>query len=206
MSRRILGVVVSSPAKTEELEARRLLSHSASVTVDNGVGFQTINGLGASIQTNSQPSEYLNSSFYDQVVNDLGATMTRGVIWPTFEKVNDDADPNHFNWSAFDDAAIAPQMEFFKHMKERGSTEFVVSVWTPPYWMKTNRSLKDGGVLRPDMRDEYAEYLAAFVTAAKRDFGIDIAGVSLQNEPLFVEPYESTVYNPSQLRELVRAV
>ncbi len=206
MSRKNIGVAVSSPASAEELEKRCLLSHSASVAVDNNATFQTIDGLGASIQTNSQPSEYLNSSFYDSLVNDLGATMTRGVIWPTFEKTNDDADPNHFNWSAFDDAAIAPQMEFFKHMKERGASKFVVSVWTPPYWMKTNRSLKNGGVLRPDMRDEYAEYVAAFVIAAKRDFGIDIAGVSLQNEPLFVEPYESTVYNPNQMRELVRAV
>jgi O-glycosyl hydrolase/ankyrin repeat protein/protocatechuate 3,4-dioxygenase beta subunit len=206
MSHKHHAVVVSSPASIESLETRRLLSHSANVTVDSGVTFQTIDGLGASIKGNGQPAEYLSSGFYDKIVNDLGATMVRGVIWPTFEKVNDDSDPNHFNWSAFDDAAIAPQMEFFKHMKERGATKFVVSVWTPPYWMKTNRSLKDGGVLRPDMRDEYAEYLSAFVIAAKRDFGIDISGVSLQNEPLFVEPYESTVYNPNQMRELVRSV
>jgi O-glycosyl hydrolase/protocatechuate 3,4-dioxygenase beta subunit len=206
MPRKSNSVVVSSPASIESLEKRQLLSHSASVTVDNGVVYQTIDGLGASIKGNAQPNEYLQSGFYDKIVNDLGATMARGVIWPTFEKANDDNDPNHFNWAAFDDAAIAPQMEFFKHMKERGASQFVVSVWTPPYWMKTNRSLKDGGVLRPDMRNEYAEYLAAFVIAAKRDFGIDISGVSLQNEPLFVEPYESTVYNPPQMRELVRAV
>src|SRR4051812_18266970 len=111
MSQKLNAVVVSSPASIEPLEVRRLLSHAASVTVDNNATFQTIDGLGASIKTNGQPAEYLTSGFYDKVVNDLGATMARGVIWPTFEKVNDDNDPNHFNWSAFDDAAIAPQME-----------------------------------------------------------------------------------------------
>src|SRR3954470_24247707 len=125
MPRKNQASVVSSPALAEALETRRLLSHSANVTVDSGVTFQTIDGLGASIKTNSQPAEYLTSGFYDKVVNDLGASMARGVIWPTFEKVNDDSYPNHFNWSAFDSAAIAPQMEFFKHMKERGATKFV---------------------------------------------------------------------------------
>ena len=48
MSQKHHAVVVSSPASIESLETRRLLSHSANVTVDNGVGFQTIDGLGAS--------------------------------------------------------------------------------------------------------------------------------------------------------------
>ena len=71
--------------------------------------------------------------------------------------------------------------------------------------MKANRRTEDGGVLRPDMREEFAEFLAAYVLLARNNFGIDITAISIQNEPIFVEPYVSATYNPWQLREAVRA-
>jgi O-glycosyl hydrolase/ankyrin repeat protein len=72
--------------------------------------------------------------------------------------------------------------------------------------MKTTGSAFDGGMLRPDQRDEFAEYIAAFAIVARDRFGIDMTGISLQNEPLFVTSYESLIVTPEQFRELIRTV
>jgi len=91
-------------------------------------------------------------------------------------------------------------------LKDRGVTKFMATVWTPPGWMKTTGSVYDGGMLRPDQRAEFAEYIAAFAIVARDQFGITMTGISIQNEPLFVTSYESMIVTPEQFRELTRAV
>src|SRR5439155_21887442 len=130
----------------------------------------------------------------------------RAAILPLAEKSNDDNDPNHFNWAAFDSSSMAAPFDFFQQMQARGVDRFVGSVWTAPPWMKTNNLNTDGGSLRPDKYAEFAEYLSAVTQIAKRDYGVNLMAISPQNEPYFVEPYESTTYTPNQLRETVRAV
>jgi glucuronoarabinoxylan endo-1,4-beta-xylanase len=194
-----------SPSALEELEPRMML-YSASVGVNTGTTFQTMDGFGAAMMTWSSPSEYSSAAFYDRIVNDLGATIARTAIWPTFENGNDNADPNTFNWAEFDESAIAQAMTFMKRLQDRGMKNLLASVWTPPAWMKTNQSHYYGGTVRPDLRSEFAENVAAAMISAKRDFGVDISHLSIQNEPFFVQSYESTTYTAVQMREAIRAV
>lgn len=189
----------------EELENRTLLA-SIAVNVDANDTRQTIEGLGAAMQAWSKRKEYQTSAFFDLIANDLGASMVRGGIWPTFEKTNDNADPNTFDWTKFDYNSLAHVMDFFQRMQERGVDKFMTTTWTPPSWMKTSNSHDDGGALRGDMREEYAEYLAAVNIAAKEKWGINLSGMSIQNEPWFVIDYETATYNPWQMRETLRAV
>ncbi len=139
-------------------------------------------------------------------VDDLGMTIFRMLVPEDFERANDDDDPNHINWAGFSMRTMDQRMAIMQEFKKRGVTRFFASVLSPPEFMKTNRSTVQGGHLRADMYDEYAEFLTAFVTAARKNWGIDFDYVSLQNELLFVEPYGSCVYNPQTLREAVRAV
>src|SRR5205814_6770125 len=126
-------------------------------------------------------------------------------ILPVAEKTNDDNDPNHFNWAGFDSSALAIPFGFLQQMQARGVSRFIGSVWTAPAWMKTNNLVTDGGSLRPDKYSEFAEYLSAVAQIAQRDYGVKLMALSPQNEPYFVEPYESTTYTAPQLRETVRA-
>lgn len=189
----------------DRLEARQLLAN-VSASVDFGVTRQTMEGNGAAIISWAPVVQYQQASFYDSLVNDLGVSAVRAPVWPNFESANDNNDPNVFNWNAFDSSQLANVMTFFQRMKERGVKTFLLTVWTPPYWQKTNLSLQSGGTLRPDMRDEFAEYLAAVVIAAKRDYGIEISAVSMQNEQFFNEWYESSLLDNLGLRETVLAV
>ena len=176
------------------------------VTVDTTKTHQTMQGFGACFITWMTPPDYRRAEFYDSMVNDLGTTVVRCPIPPAFEAANDDDDPDHINWDGFDRSELDSRMKFLNEFRRRGVKTFFASLWSPPAWMKTNRSTLHGGHLRPDKREEFAEFMAAFVLASRKYYGIEMYAVSLQNELLFVEPYESCVYNPHQIREAVRAV
>lgn len=192
-------------AAIEPLEARRFFD-AVSVGVDPAQTFQTIDGMGAAMIPWETRPEYNDPAFFDKIVNDLGATMARASLLPMAEVKNDNNDPNSFNWAGFDASAVGRPFAFFKAMQDRGVNKFLSTVWTAPNWMKTNRIFTDGGTLRPDMYGEYAEYLSAVSQLAKSSYGVNLSAISVQNEPYFVEPYESTTYDKNQLREAVRAI
>ncbi len=190
----------------ERLEARRLLADAASVVIEPDVTRQTMDGFGAAMIWWTQRPEYQDPAFYDLIVNDLGSTIARGALWQSFEIMNDNDDPNVINWDNFNKEALRPVMSFFQQMQDRGAETFFLTVWTPPWWMKTNQAHKGGGSLRADMYEEYAEFVSAALQVAKNDYGVEIDAISIQNEPHFVTPYESTTYSPVDMREAARAV
>jgi len=130
-----------------------------------------------------------------------------------FEATNDNADPNVLNMAGFNTTTskLAQHFAYWRALKAeadlRGETvRFIGSIWTPPAWMKTNNSTINGGTLRTTMYAEYAEYLIAFITAVKQNCNIDLYAVSPQNEPAFVETYESCVYTAAEYRDMIKAV
>ena len=188
----------------EQLESRTLM-YGATVGVNTGTTFQTMDGFGAAMKNWTTPTEYTQAAFYDRIVGDLGATIARTAVWPTFEKANDNSDPNSFNWAGYDKNALGQGMTFLKRLQDRGMNQFLATVWTPPAWMKTNQSHYYGGTVRPDLRADFAEYLAATVISAQRDFGVNLSHVSPQNEPFFAQDFESATYTDVQMREVVRS-
>ncbi len=177
------------------------------VTINPAQTHQIIEGFGSCIiDFTDAPAFYADSAMYDRIVGDLGLTMLRMSIPQELEMVNDDDDPNHFEWKNFNMHFMERRMRFAQALKKRGVTRFIAATWSPPEFMKTHRATVQGGHLRADMYDEYAENMAAFIIAAKQNWGIDIGSISIQNELLFIEPYKSCIYNPQQVREAVRAL
>jgi len=199
MDRRFMwGLAALSVAAAGGLRAREV-----EVRVDTSRTYQTMEGFGAC--GHEKPDSYRNPAFYDMLVFDLGVSMVRTGVPFNMEPVNDDDDPNHINWDGFDLAQMRPKMSVLQEFNKRGVRRFTASLWSPPEFMKTQRAIIQGGKLRPDMREEFAEYMTAFLTDARERWGIDIKSLSLQNELLFLEYYMSCIYNPAQIREAVRA-
>jgi glucosylceramidase len=67
------------------------------------------------------------------------------------------------------------------------------SPWSAPAWMKTNGSMLKGGSLLPEYRDLWAQYMVRFVKAYEKA-GIPIWGLSIQNEPMATQKWESMIY------------
>lgn len=67
------------------------------------------------------------------------------------------------------------------------------SPWSAPAWMKSNGSMIGGGTLLPEYRDTWAQYIVRFVKAYEKA-GIPLWGLSIQNEPMAKQKWESMIF------------
>jgi len=67
------------------------------------------------------------------------------------------------------------------------------SPWSPPAWMKDNKTVIHGGRLLPEYYKTWAKYFSLYLKEYKKE-GIDFFGVSIQNEAKAVQTWESCVW------------
>ena len=75
------------------------------------------------------------------------------------------------------------------------------SPWSPPSYMKTNHS-RIGGHLKKECYALWAKYFHKYIDAC-RENGIDIWGVTMQNEPRHHQIWESCLYTPEEEMEFL---
>ncbi len=68
------------------------------------------------------------------------------------------------------------------------------SPWSAPAWMKSNGNMVGGGTLLPEYRDTWAQYIVRFVKAYEQA-GIPLWGLTIQNEPMAKQTWESMIYS-----------
>lgn len=86
---------------------------------------------------------------------------------------------------------------------QRGqSIPLLASPWSPPAWMKTNGEMNNGGQLKPEYRETWAAYYAKFLTAYKKE-GLNMWGITVQNEPAAVQVWDSCIYTAEEERDFV---
>ena len=84
-----------------------------------------------------------------------------------------------------------------------GQMILFASPWSPPAWMKDNGSVLHGGKLRPEFRQTWANHYVAFIRAYKAE-GIDVWGLTVQNEPLAKQIWESCIFTAEEERDFIR--
>ena len=84
-----------------------------------------------------------------------------------------------------------------------GSLPLFVSPWTPPAWMKTNRDLLHGGKLLPEFRQPWADYYVKFIKTYEQK-GIPIWGLTVQNEEMATQAWESCLYTAEEERDFIK--
>jgi len=77
------------------------------------------------------------------------------------------------------------------------------SPWSPPAWMKDNNNMLHGGKLKPEYYESWARYYGKFIHAYEKA-GVPIWGLSVQNEPLAVQTWESCNYSAEEERDFVK--
>ena len=80
---------------------------------------------------------------------------------------------------------------------------FYASPWSPPAFMKTNNNMLRGGKLLPKYRQAWANYYAKFIKAYEAE-GIPVWGLTLQNEPMAVQRWESCIYTAEEERDFLK--
>ncbi len=81
--------------------------------------------------------------------------------------------------------------------------KLLVSPWSPPAWMKTNGEMNHGGQLRPECRAAWARCFVRFIRAYEAE-GVPVWAVSVQNEPMARQRWDSCLYSAEDERDFVR--
>lgn len=170
------------------------------ITVDTSIVFQEIDGYGASLTGSSAYllNRVMSASQRQNVLKQLfdplegaGISFLRLTMGASDFSLSDftyndipinetDFQLAHFSLSKdLDD--VVPVL---KEILAINPNIFIMGTpWSPPAWMKTNKSLK-GGKLSSDCYDVYADYFVRYIQAMKAQ-GITITHVTPQNEPLY---------------------
>ncbi len=84
-----------------------------------------------------------------------------------------------------------------------GTLPLYVSPWSPPAFMKTTGNMLQGGKLKPEYNDAWALYYAKFIKAYEAE-GMPIWGLTIQNEPMATQRWESCIYTAEEERDFLK--
>lgn len=206
------------------------VSASIAVLIDEDVRYQSIRGIGSSLESSTaynmmrlsadNRKTLLNSLFS---LNDdgIGMNLVRITIGTSdfcpapYYSYNDlsakndtDFDLDHFSIAA-DQTFIIPTIIEALEVSLSSSVEldklqFFASPWSPPGWMKSSGVLEGGSLIdSTEYYDVYARYLAKFVEEYNKH-GIDIMAITPQNEPLASQSYPSMLLPAEQEITFIR--
>lgn len=80
--------------------------------------------------------------------------------------------------------------------------EFLMSPWSPPSFMKTNKDMNHGGSLKKEYYKTWAEYYVKFIQEYAKQ-GIKIGYITVQNEPEAVQTWDSCTYSAEDESDFV---
>ena len=85
-----------------------------------------------------------------------------------------------------------------------GRLTLYASPWSPPAFMKDNNDMLRGGKLKPEFYQAWANYYAKFIKAYERE-GVPVWGISIQNEPMATQRWESFIYTAEEERDFLKS-
>jgi glucosylceramidase len=190
---------------------------AATITIDASKTFQTIVGFGGAFTESAayalskispekraealrayfDPKEGLGYSICRTHINSCDFSLGNYA----YTEVDGDTKLEHFDISR-DKKLLIPMIK--DAMAVKGAQfKLLASPWSPPGWMKTNGEMNHGGQLKPEYRDTWALYFAKYIKAYQKE-GIDIWGVSVQNEPAAVQTWDSCIWSAQEEGQFVR--
>ena len=84
-----------------------------------------------------------------------------------------------------------------------GKLTLFASPWSPPAFMKDNNSMLQGGKLKPAFYQSWANYFVKFIRAYEQE-GVPVWGMTIQNEPMAKQNWESCIFTAEQERDFLK--
>jgi glucosylceramidase len=84
-----------------------------------------------------------------------------------------------------------------------GTLTLFASPWSPPAFMKNNKNMLKGGKLLPEYYESWATYFTKFIKAYETE-GIPVWGITVQNEPMATQKWESCIYTAEEERDFLK--
>jgi len=190
---------------------------AAAVLVDDGPRFQTIEGFGGAFTEAAAVTFYrmpaairaeILRAYFDPFAGH-GYTLCRTHINScdfalgnyAYDDVAGDTELQHFSIE-HDRQALLPMIQ--EALQLTGTAlKLFASPWSPPAWMKTNGEMNHGGRLKPECQAAWARYYARYVQAYQKE-GVPLWGLTVQNEPMATQTWDSCRYSAEEERDFVR--
>ena len=187
------------------------------VFVDPSKTFQTVIGIGGALTDASAETFYklpkakqqeILTAYFDPQ-NGIGYTLGRTHIHSC------DFSSESYTYVTNGDKQLASfdvshdlkyRIPFIKAaLATAGKDHFTLyaSPWSPPAWMKDNGDMLHGGKLLPGYYESWARYYGRFIHAYEKE-GVPIWGLTVQNEPLAVQTWESCNYTAEEERDFLK--
>ena len=186
------------------------------VLVDAATAFQPFEGIGGALTDASaetfaklpkdKQQELLNA--YYNPATGIGYTLARTNIQScdfssgTYSYVGDN-DPGLKTFSVDHDKQYRIPLIKQAITAAGGRLKLYVSPWSPPAWMKDNNSVTDGGHLKHEFDQSWANFYIKFIRTYEA-LGIPIWGLTVQNEPMAKQKWESCVFTAEEQRDFIK--
>jgi O-glycosyl hydrolase len=173
------------------------------ISVDPATTHQTITGFGGAYV-------YRFSKTMDVGRADEVAALTLEALRPThlrvelpldtWEPINDNADPDSIDPSAFIiDRRLQATLETMQLAEARNAV-IHASVWVVPDWMVENPEAQQQRVLIPAMVDEFVESVLALLLTARDEYGVTVDTISVNEPDLGIDQ----LFTPVEQADLIR--
>ena len=186
------------------------------IFVDPTKRFQTLMGIGGALtdaaaetwaKLPNQKRAELMKAYYDPV-NGIGYTLARTNIQSC------DFSSDTYSYVKENDSLLRTfnvehdmqyRIPFIKAAitAAGGKLPLYVSPWSPPAWMKDNNDMLHGGKLLPQYYQSWANFFVKFIRTYE-SLGIPVWGLSVQNEPMAKQKWESCNYTAEEERDFIK--
>jgi glucosylceramidase len=206
-------------AKTETLkfeDKAQPLETEVCIFVDPSKTFQTMLGIGGALTDASAETFYklpkdkqqeLMTAYYDPQKG-IGYTLGRTNIQSC------DFSSDVYSYVAENDKSLKTfsishdlkyRVPFIKQAiaTAGGHLTLFASPWSPPAWMKDNNDVLHGGKLKAEYDQSWADFYIKFIKAYQKE-GIPIWGITVQNEPMAKQKWESCMFTATEERDFVK--
>lgn len=204
-------------SRTAPLQPGHALTEAEnSIFVEPGKRFQTLLGIGGAItdataetfaKLDAARQAELLRAYYDRDQG-IGYSLARTTIHSSdFSSDSyvyvEDGDRELKTFSVQHDRRYRIPMLKRAIAAAGGTLPILASPWSAPAFMKSNGNMLQGGTLLPEYRDAWARYYTKFIDAYQAE-GIPIWAISVQNEPMARQTWESMLYTAEEERDFLR--
>ncbi|MGO9585112.1 MAG: glycoside hydrolase family 30 protein [Limisphaerales bacterium] len=216
LTARDTGQKLAKAGETELVKGLPAVEQEECIFVDPSKTFQTVLGIGGALTDAAAETFYklpegkqqeLLRAYFDPQAG-IGYTLGRTSIHScdfssgsyTYVKDGDK------QLDSFDIAHdLKYRIPFIKAAMAKAGHDFTLfaSPWSPPGWMKDNGDMLHGGKLKPEYYESWARYYGRFIQAYEKE-GIPVWGLTVQNEPLAKQTWESCIYTAEEERDFVK--
>ncbi len=207
---------LSKTATLNFSEKGQPFENEITVFVDPSKTFQTYMGIGGAITDAAAETFYklpenkrkeLLNAYYSST-NGIGYTIARTNINSC------DFSSDMYTYVIENDKSLNSfsiehdkkyKIPFLKEANTAASNKLTIfaSPWSPPSWMKDNNDMLHGGKLKKEFYPTWADYFIKFIESYEKE-GVNIWGVSIQNEPMATQRWESCLYTAEEEKDFLK--